>query len=63
MTDSTDFAALFEDVTGQSTVTDHQQTDLTVRLDDREEADLTPDRVDATTAHDFDDVDAEMDAY
>ena len=54
---TTDFAVLFETITGQSTITEHQRTEIPVRLDDQNEESAIAEYVDATaTAPGFDDV-------
>jgi len=54
---STDFATLFETVTGQSTLTEHQQIDIPVRYDEhRKETDIADYLNTTATAQGFDDV-------
>lgn len=54
---TTDFAVLFETITGQSTITEHQRTEIPVRLDAQNEESAVAEYVDATaTAPGFDDV-------
>lgn len=61
--ETTDFAALFEEVTGHSTVTDRQQIDVAVRLGERPREASLAERIDSTDAHDFDDVATETQPY
>jgi hypothetical protein len=54
---STDFATLFETITGQSTVTERQQIEIPVRCDEHGEEAATVDYLETTaTAQGFDDV-------
>lgn len=54
---SVDFATLFETTTGQSTTTEHQQTDVSVRIDERGEESVIARSLDTTaTVAGFDDV-------
>lgn len=58
------FASLFEDITGQSTLTEHQQTDITVRIaDGRTEGDIEQYVDSAATADGFDDVIDDPETY
>lgn len=61
---STHFATLFETITGQSTLTEQQQIEVTVRYDEhREKIDIS-DYLDTTaTAQGFDDVIDEPETY
>ncbi|MFB6297992.1 MAG: hypothetical protein ABEH56_05695 [Salinirussus sp.] len=61
---STNFATLFEAITGKTTLTEHQQIDIAVRYDDKvAEMDLSDYLDTAATAPEFDDVIDEHETY
>ena len=61
---STHFAALFETITGQSTLIEQQQIEIPVRYDEHSEETDIADYLDMTaTAQGFDDVIEEPETY
>ncbi|KZN25265.1 hypothetical protein A4G99_01760 [Haladaptatus sp. R4] len=57
------FASLFESITGEPTITEPQQTDIPIRLDESGEEETISQYLATAGAHEFDDVINEPDTY
>lgn len=61
---TTQFATLFETITGQSTITEQQQIEVTVRYDERSDETAISEYLDTrATAQGFEDVIEESETY